>query len=233
MMRTVFRPLVFVIALCCMFMPRAFAALAQPAQESAPQVSVQESAEREEGIVNWWSWDYGPHAKDPDHRGWPPPFGFALINFAIFVALIGHFIRPPLKEFLRDRHHRIRRDLDEAARLRKEAQAEIDACRKRVANIDEQIEELLAGIRKEAETEKARLVAAAEAEAERLKSDAERQIRVEVERARLELRQQVVEVASRFAEDLLQKKMSPEDQRRMAESFVGRLEHGTIHEKRA
>lgn len=186
----------------------------------------------EERIVNWWSLDYGPNAKDANHRGWPAPFGFALVNFAVFAALIGRFAGPPLKEFLRDRHHRIRHDLDEAARLAKEARAELEEYRRKVASIDNKIEELLSGIHKEAEAEKARLIAAAETEAARLRDEAERQIGLEVDRARFELRRQVVEAASRIAGDLLHKQTSTADHRRMADEFVGRLEQSNLTEKR-
>jgi F-type H+-transporting ATPase subunit b len=228
----------FVATLLLMSCPRSYA------EEGGTEVAVRQEPrhrgetpkheeQEEEGIVNWWSLDYGPNAKDLSHRGWPPPFGFALINFALFAALIGRLAGPPLKEFLRNRHHRIRHDLDEASRLRKEAEVELEQYRQKVAGIDRQVEELLSGVRKDAEAEKARLIAAAESEAGRLKAEAERQIHIEVDRARLELRQQVVESASRVAEELLRKKTSAEDQSRMAEQFVGRLEQSNLPEKRA
>jgi F-type H+-transporting ATPase subunit b len=183
-----------------------------------------EGASEEAGIVNWWSWDYGANAKDPAHKGWPPPFGFALVNFGIFLAVMGKLFGKSLGQFVRDRHDKIKLDLDEAAKLRDGAQAMLLEYQKKVENVDGEIEELLTTIRKEAEAEKLRLIAAAEEQARRLKSDAERQITAEIDRARLELRRGVIEAAIAAAEELLQKQIGADDQRKIAERYVAGIE---------
>jgi ATP synthase F0 subunit b len=190
----------------------------------AEEPAAAEGASEEAGIVNWWSWDYGPNAKDPAHKGWPPPFGFALINFAIFVTVMGKLFGKSLVQFVRDRHDKIKLDLDEAAKLRDGAHKMLLEYQKKVENVDGEIEELLATIRKEAEAEKARLIAAAEEQARRLKSDAERQITAEIERARQELRRGVIEAAIGAAEQLLQKQIGADDQRKIAERYVAGIE---------
>ena len=82
----------------------------------------------------------------------------------------------------------------------------------------------MAAIRKEAEAEKARIMAAAEADAKRLKEDAERQIAAEIDRARRELRRGVIEAAIAAAEDSLKKNIGADDQRKMAEHYVHDVE---------
>jgi len=199
-------------------------ALSAPSLGRAEEPAGAEPAAAEEGgIVNWWSWDYGPNAK-PEHKNWPPPFGYALINFAVFLTVMGKLFGKSLVQFVRDRHDKIKLDLDEAAKLRDGAQAMLLEYQKKVQNVDEEIEELLATIRKEAEAEKARLIAAAEEQAKRLKSDAERQIAAEIERARLELRRGVIEAAIGAAEQLLQKQIGADDQRKIAERYVAGIE---------
>ena len=84
--------------------------------------------------------------------------------------------------------------------------------------------EALDAIRKEAEAEKARIIAAAEEQAQRLKLDAEKQIAAEIERARLELKRGVAEAAVAAAEQILQKQIGADDQRKMAEKYVASLE---------
>ena len=179
------------------------------------------------GIVNWWSWDYdvgGHHAKDPAHKGWPAPFGYALINFGIFVAIMLRFARKPFKQFVSDRHDTIAKNLDEAAALRAEAEATLKKYEQKIAGIDGEIDTLLAQIRKEAEADKARIMAAAEADAKRLKEDAERQIAAEIEAARRELRRGVIEAAVAAAEQSLKKNIAADDQRKMAEKYVHDVE---------
>jgi F-type H+-transporting ATPase subunit b len=179
----------------------------------------------EEGIVNWWSWDYGASAANPEHRGWPPPFGWALVNFVIFAAILSRVLWRPLKSGWVARHDQIKGELSEARRLREEAERQLAEYGKKVANADREVDELLATLRKEADADRARLVAAAQAEAARLKTDAERQIKVEIERARAELRRQAVTAAVAAAEEILRKNVNADDQRRLAEQYLGELDH--------
>jgi F-type H+-transporting ATPase subunit b len=180
---------------------------------------------RDEGIVNWWSWDYGPSAAEPAHRGWPPPFGWAVVNFIIFAGILSRLLWRPLRSGWVARHDQIKGELTEARRLREEAERQLAEYGKKVANADREVDELLAMLRKEADAERSRLVAAAEAEAARLKADAERQIKVEIERARAELRHQAVTAAVAAAEEILRKNVNADDQRRLAERYLGELDH--------
>src|SRR6267142_3729378 len=127
------------------------------AQEPAAENQAEEhKAEAHEGEaheaegINWWSWDYGQNAKDPAHKGWPPPFGFALINFAIFLGIMSRLAWKPLKQFVQERHDSIGKNLNEAARLRKEAEALLKQYESKIGAIDGEIDTLLAQIRKEA-----------------------------------------------------------------------------------
>jgi F-type H+-transporting ATPase subunit b len=169
------------------------------------------------GIENWWDLDY-------KKKQLPPPFGFALINFAIFLAIMGKLAWKPLKQFVADRHDGIAKNLHEAAELRAAAEATLKQYQEKIRGIDREIETLLAQIRKEAETEKARIMAAAEADAKRLKLDAEKQIAAEIDRARRELRRGVIEAAVAAAEQSLQKHIAADDQRKMAEKYVADVE---------
>ena len=176
------------------------------------------------GIINWWSWDYGPKPKDPKHKDWPPPFGFALINFAIFLGIMSRLAWKPLKQYMAERHDAIAKNLDEAATLRAEAERTLKQYEEKIGGIDREIETLLAQIKKESEAEKVRIMAAAEADAKRLKEDAERQIAAEIDRARRELRRGVIEAAVASAQDSLKKNIAADDQRKMAEKYVHDVE---------
>ena len=194
----------------------------------APALAEEGGAEPEGNgsvIVNWWSWDYGATAKDPTHKGWPPPFGFALINFAIFLGIMSRLAWKPLQSYMLQRHDGIAKNLEDAAKLRAEAQKALDAYQGKLAGLDGEIDALLKTIRKEAEAEKARIIAAAEADAKRLRVEAERQIAAEIERARRELRTGVIEAAVAAADATLRKSIAADDQKKMAEKYVADVEH--------
>jgi F-type H+-transporting ATPase subunit b len=175
-------------------------------------------------IVNWWSWDYGPNAKDPTHKNWPAPFGYAVLNFVLFAGILFKLAAKPLKSFVVDRHDRIAHDLDEAARLRQQAEAQLREYEKKVQNVDAEVDQLLAQIRQEAENEKLRIISAAEDQARKLKADAQRQIEAEIARARQELHRTVVEAAVAAAEGLVKQNIGSDDQHKMAEKYVTELE---------
>ncbi len=182
-------------------------------------------SEEEAGITNWWSWDYGPGAKDAEHKHYPPPFGFALINFAIFLAIMGRLLFRPLGNMARDRHNRIRTELDAASKLRAQAEAKLKEFEERTANVDQEVKSIVAQIEKEAADEKVRIIAAAEAEAQRLKSDAEKQITAELARLRAEIRAEVVDRIVAAAEEIIKKQLNAADQTKLVEAYVTKLEH--------
>jgi len=198
--------------------------LAAPAFAQEEVKEGAQEAHHSGGIVNWWSWDYGPNAKDPAHKDWPPPFGIAIVNFVVWLGIMSRILGKPLTQMVRDRHDRIKTDLEEAKKLREGAQAMLLEYQKKVENVDVEVDALLEQIRKEAEAEKARIIAAAEEQAQRLKLDAEKQIAAEIERSRLELKRGVAEAAVAAADQLLQKQIGADDQRKMAEKYVANLE---------
>lgn len=195
--------------------------LAQPEGKSpeggpgfpAPDVNEEEAR----GIQNWWTWDYKA-------RHLPPPFGFALVNFGIFALIMYRLAGGPLKNFVAERHKTIRKELDEASRLHKEAEARLREYQRKVADVDAEIDALVKSIEREAETEKARILAAAAEQAARLQADAQKQIEAEIARARLELRNGVIEAAVAAADAILKKQIGADDQRKMAERYVAELE---------
>jgi F-type H+-transporting ATPase subunit b len=177
-----------------------------------------------EGILNWWSWDYGMYASTPARKNIPAPFGYAIINFLIFLGVMAKLAWKPLQNYMAERHDRIGKDLREAAELKAQAQAELVKYQRMVAGIDDEVATLLKQIRAEAESEKARIIANAEADAKRLKADAEKQIAAEIDRARRELRRGVIEAAIAAADGELKKNIGADDQRKMAERYVGDVE---------
>ncbi len=185
--------------------------------------SDEQCAEYWEHHVNWWSWDYKEPHQFPEHRHMPGPFGFALLNFAVFAFIMYKLAGKPLKEFVRTRHVTIKQNLDEAATLRAEAARKLEEYQRKVAGIEAEVAGLLAEIRAQAEAEKARIVAAAAEQAARLRADAEAQIRNELARTRRELRREAADAAIAAAEAILREKLSLDDQKRLGDRYVAEV----------
>ncbi len=181
-------------------------------------------------IQNFWTlWAY----KEQDVHGgpleegdtpMPGPFLGTLVNFGLFLFLLGKFAVPSFVTFTRERHDRIADQLAESARLRSEAQKALDEYRGRLARLDDEIKSLVAEIRAEADTEKQRILAEAQARAERMKRDAEAQIKAEMARVRIEIEREAIQIAVATAEKLLREKVNDADQKSLVERFVSEVE---------
>jgi F-type H+-transporting ATPase subunit b len=174
-------------------------------QEAAQHAGAAEAAEP---AVNWVS------------------VGLSCLNFAVLVFILIRFGGPIIKGMLKERHQTIRKDLDEARLLREQAEARLKEYEGRLANIEREIADIMAGIRKEADAEAGRIVAAAQEAATRMRKDAEFAISQEGRRLELELRREAAELAVDTARKLLSSKMTEADQKKLAETFVREMARG-------
>lgn len=221
-------------------------AQAQPADEHTPiphnamqaaghevQVASGEQSKHAEGagaegheegpvISNWWDWG----------KRNPPPFGFALVNFLAFATLLYLAAGKSFREFLQSRHHEVSRELDEAAAVRRKAEEQLTRYEDKIRGLETAVADMLSTVRREAEAEQDRIIAAAAEQAARLKRDAEAQIQNEILRARADLQRTVVLAALQAAEALLKTNTQEADQKRLVEDYVSRVEALTPAQRR-
>lgn len=176
-------------------------------------------------ILNFWSWSY--RGQTVHGHKMPAPFSMALVNFMVLVFLVGKFAAPSLGRMVRDRHEAVAKALAESARLRDEARAKLDEYARRLDRLDEEVAALVADVRAEAQSEKARIIADAEARAARIQREAEQQVQAEAQRVRAELEREALEAAIHMARDLLKARMTDSDQRALANRFVTALGQAT------
>jgi F-type H+-transporting ATPase subunit b len=152
-----------------------------------------------------------------------PPFVFMLINFGIFVALLGWKGAPAANKLAQERHDEIKNALDEAAKLRDQAKHKLDEYETRIKGVDTEIKALVEGIRKDAESDKARILEAAAAQAAQMKRDAELRIAAEIEQARTQLTAEVTAATVAATEKIVRDKATPDDQRKLVSTFISDL----------
>jgi F0F1-type ATP synthase membrane subunit b/b' len=149
----------------------------------------------------------------------------------VFLAILGKILWQPLTRGWAERHDQIKGELDEATRLRGEAAAQLAIYQQKVANVDSEVQTLLKQLHADAEADRARVIAAAEGEAKRVREEADRQIKVEIERARIELRRETVAAALKAAETILKSNVREEDQQRLAERYAADLDRAAAQSK--
>lgn len=171
-----------------------------------------------DGTVNWM---------DPDSEQFMlAKLGFHLFNLFLFFGLILFFVRRPMLDTLRTRALGIRNTIITAAKHRDEAKEQHEEVTARLQALQDEIAKMRAEAKEDAKAESERLVARAHEEAERIAQTAQRNIRDEVARARLELRRDAVELAVQLAENTLKEAVNAEDQKRLANDFLTRLNEG-------
>ncbi len=151
------------------------------------------------------------------------PFILMLVNFGILLIILAKLGGPVARKAAEDRSDQIKHALDEAAALRKAAQAKLDEYGKKLAAADNEIKAMVDGIRADAESEKTRVIAAAEAQAIALKRDADERISAEIDRARATLAREVARASAAAAEKLLRERATSADHGRLIDGFIADL----------
>jgi F-type H+-transporting ATPase subunit b len=165
--------------------------------------------------INWFSWA---------NREEFPPLAFAVINFIVLLFVLRRLALPKIRATSDRRHEETRRELEEARRLHREARERLADYEKRLKAIDQEIANLVAAVRAEAEAEAARTIKVALEQADRLKRESEFTMSQELKQLRIDLERETVERAIAAAEKLLRERLTDADQRRLTEQFVGSLE---------
>ena len=120
---------------------------------------------------------------------------FPAINFALLLAVLFWFARKPIQAFFGDRRAAIRKDLDDAAALKRRAEEHYAQWNRRIVDLERELAEIRAGAQERAEAERASLLADARAAAERIRSDAANAVEHELRRARAGLREEASQLA--------------------------------------
>jgi F-type H+-transporting ATPase subunit b len=167
----------------------------------------------------------GAHGAAPEHGGAHhgpnvPVLAMQGGALIIFLAVLVKLAARPIGDALKGRSAAVRDQLEEARRLKAEADARAAEVEARLAKLDADVTAMKAQARAEAETEAARIAARADADVARMRESAERTIREETTRARNELRAEAVQLAVELARGTLAKNVSSEDQARLAREFL-------------
>lgn len=146
-------------------------------------------------------------------------------TLVVFVGLLAYLARRPISDALRNRALAIRSQLEEAGRLKSEAQARYAEIESRLASLDARVQGMRAEAEAEAVREAERIRERAAVDAARIRDTAERTIREEGARARHELRGEAVALSIGLARETLKRSITADDQDRLAGEFLAAVDH--------
>lgn len=174
----------------------------------------------------------GEHAEKWGPIVWGmPAFVWHAINFVIFCAIIFFAARAGIVAAARAKRERITRDIDDAARLRDEMRAKFEDYDARMKDIDARMNGLLADARAEAESDKARMIENAKKIAAKMREDAKTIADQEIARAKRELQDEQIVRASELAEQILKANVNKDDQTRLSQEFLTRIDGAPAKQK--
>lgn len=195
---------------------------APPSEERAPHVQAHQDSPSEstEGTteshelppINWF--EFGREA---------PPFIAMIVNFGILAA--GYYLigRKPIAAALQNRRDSIAREIEEAQRIKSEAEARAKVYQAKLEALEGDLFAAREALLRAGEAERDRIVAEAEAKADRIRKDAEFIALQELKQIRQDLWREVLESATLAAEELLKNRVTAADQERLAEDYLTEL----------
>ncbi len=150
--------------------------------------------------------------------------GYYVIDFIIYVGLLVFFLRKPLAAFVTERRARIMHDIEEARKLREEAEAKLNDYQNRLDNLEAEIKGILDEARKAGEDQRKRILIDAAKSAERMREDARARLEQETRKLQQELRIKTVELAVQVAETAIVKDISNTHRKRFVDEYITDLE---------
>ncbi len=145
------------------------------------------------------------------------------LNLVVLLGIYYKFGKGPISEGLKNRRATVAREIEEAQRMQKEAEARAAKYQEKLSHLEAELKETRESLIAAGEAERDRLVREAEEKAARMEKDATFLVEQELKQLRAELTREAVESAVFAAEELLKKRITSSDQERLAEDYLSQL----------
>jgi F-type H+-transporting ATPase subunit b len=146
-----------------------------------------------------------------------------IANFAILAGGLGYLIAKSAPAFFRSRSEGIRKDIQDAAELKRQAEAKAAEIEARMRNLSADIEVLRQAAAEEAAREADRIRLETAAAVERLQRQANQEIASAAKAARMELRDYSAELAIQLAAERVREGLTPPVQEALVEDLLADL----------
>ena len=154
----------------------------------------------------------------------PGLYIWTIVVFLVLLGLLAKFAWTPLLEALDKRQESIRRSLDDAAKAKQELERLQVESQRILATARGEAETIVARTREDANRLRDELRQKAQQEAAIIVKNAQRQIELETARAVQQIRHEAVDLSIAIASKLLQRNVSKEDNERLIEEALSRVE---------
>ncbi|MCC7392789.1 F0F1 ATP synthase subunit B [Candidatus Sumerlaeota bacterium] len=147
-----------------------------------------------------------------------------ILAFAIVVAILYKVAWGPIMQLIDERRETIAREFDTIEKKQAALDSRIRDYEERLRQIDNEARERLNRAIEEGRKASADLLEQARKQSDDLRKKAESDIRVEIEKARVELRDRIVDMTLQSTEKLLHKKLDAQAHRDLIGNFISEVE---------
>lgn len=161
----------------------------------------------------------GAHAE-----GIPSAVIFQAVNFVLYAALLYFVLRKPVVSYFRNREQDFKAALIKAEAARKEAEQRRQEIQDRLYKLESTTDQSIAQARADAEALKVKILQEAEQLSTNLREEARRTAALEVEKAKHQLREELLNQSVALSKKMLEEKMAEPDQKRLQTEFVDKIQ---------
>lgn len=153
----------------------------------------------------------------------PGEFIWTIILFLILLAVLVKWVWPPILKGLKDREDKIRNDLEEAEKARKEAAESLEQYKAQLAESRREAHQIIEQSRSEAQKLAQEIKSQAQTDIDQMRTRAQRDIRAAREEAIADLYARTAEVATHIAARILEREISADDQKALIDRALNEL----------
>ena len=144
-------------------------------------------------------------------------------NFAILVAALGFLVAKQGGPYFASRSIEIRKGIEDATKMRADAEARAAAMEARLGNIGVEIKAMKKSAREEAAQEGDRIRNETQRELAKIQAHADHEISSALKAAQIELKNYSAQIAVNLARKKIIERMTPADQDALVQSFMADL----------
>lgn len=177
-------------------------------------------------MATTWAQEGAEHAAGPGET-LSIPWGNIFVqafNLFLLVALLTYLLRKTVKQHFAQRAQEYKELVDRAENARQEAEKTNRNIKDKLAKLEAGAKENVTRAGQEAENLRARLLKEAKTLGQKLAQDAQRTAVIELEKAKAELRNELLEQALHSSSENLKRSLGTTDQKKLQNEFVEKIE---------
>ncbi len=158
-----------------------------------------------------------------ESSGIDPRMGWRVINFIVFAGILYYFLRKPVANFFRTRKEDIKKELEEAERLRAEAERLLEETKEKLDKLEIEIKNILDTFDSMAKNEREQILKEVEIAIKRILKSAEEEKAFIISKSKMILLRRI----SKEAIDNLRRKfenLSIEEHKKINDKFIRSLQ---------